>query len=196
MSINESNFDLVERIFSLMGSNRSFKLLELGNQMILKGKDVAYVAKDYFGSKGVKHTSFDINSLNGAIAIDLSQPLPKNYFNQFDVVTNFGTTEHIEDQHQVFCNIHDACKVGGYMVHSLPEDGFWIGHSPYHYKPEFPAVLSAMNDYSLIHLAFPPRRRERFINFIAQKKSSKSFVFDSKWSCFSKNYKRNTDNRF
>lgn len=199
MSINSSNFFLIENVLNLFPNLSKINMLELGNQMILKENSLkvkAIVAKAFFQEKGIHHTSFDINEKDGAIKINLSKPIKESYFNKFDIVTNFGTTEHIENQNQVFQNIHNCCKVGGYIIHSLPEDGFWKGHSPYHYNSEFPLYISKDNNYKLFHLSFDARRKERLINFILQKIDNTKFKFTNKGIIFSKDYKRNTDNIF
>ena len=73
-----------------------------------------YVAKDYFKQiKNIKsHTSIDTNGKNGALKIDLRYPVDTSSGFIFDVITNFGTTEHVEsvwpeDQYAVFENIHN-----------------------------------------------------------------------------------------
>lgn len=198
MSINKANINMVEKILKVV-SKRPFEMLELGNQKILHedspAKPYAVVAKGYFVNQRVNHTSFDINGLDGAISIDLSSPLPPEYIGRFDVITNFGTTEHIENQFQVFKNIHDACRIDGYMIHSVPEVGFWSGHCPYYYGPEFPALVASHNNYNLIHLEIAKRRKERLVNFIFQK-TANDFNFNKHWVFPSQHYKRNKDNRF
>jgi SAM-dependent methyltransferase len=38
----------------------------------------------------------------------------------FDVVTNFGTVQHVFDQATAWSNVHDLTRVGGIMLHYLP----------------------------------------------------------------------------
>ncbi len=104
------------------------RMLELGNQRIrecLLGYEVP--AKQLFTALGVDHVSIDLNGLDGALPLDLGQPLPTD-LGVFDIVTNFGCIEHVENQYQAWRNVHDACDVGRPMVHSLPQVGSWPKH--------------------------------------------------------------------
>ena len=92
-------------------------MIELGNK-----KNALGTYKDYFESVGIKHTSVDWNGEDGALAMDLNHPqiLPKS-----DVVTNFGTSEHVENQKEVFENIDRF--MGKWAVHAVPLIGNWYG---------------------------------------------------------------------
>lgn len=120
---------------------------ELGNQGY-NGK----VAKDMYKSKGVLHTSIDINGLDGALKLDLDKPIPKNLENKFDVITNYGTTEHVNDQYSVFRNMHNMGKVGCVMFHGVPMIGNWPKHCRYYYSTEFFAALAKACAYTVVDL--------------------------------------------
>ena len=111
------------------------RMAELGNQYFrddVLGTEVS--AKLVFEAMGVCHSSIDINGADGAEPFDLSEELPERWGNQFDVVTNFGTSEHVErSQYICWRNIHHICRLGGYMIHSLPEIGSWPRHGKWHY---------------------------------------------------------------
>jgi hypothetical protein len=112
---------------------QGLKMLELGNQWMFmpQNSTIPYKssAKEYFKKRGVMHTSLDINGEDGAISCDLGKPLDKNLLsNQYDVVTNFGTAEHVYDLYYCFYNIHQLCRVGGIMVHVFPYTGNWPKH--------------------------------------------------------------------
>lgn len=122
------------------------KMAELGNQLV-RGEilqrphrdDIA--AKLIFEAMGVIHTSFDVNGKNGALKMDLSQPITEQHRNAYDMVTNFGTSEHVErSQYWVWRNIHDMCRAGGWMLHGIPEVGSWPNHGKWHYT--MPRVLN------------------------------------------------------
>lgn len=55
----------------------------------------------------------------------IKKPVPFIFINQFDVITNYGTIEHINDQYHAFKNVHDMCKSGGIMIHNFPPQGHW-----------------------------------------------------------------------
>jgi len=208
MSISDGNIGLVRVALVDVCEEgpvwKGLKMGELGNQKILSkgpnGKDVHQgTSKKRFTDKGVEHTSFDLNGKDGAIALDLCETLPEKWCGYFDMVTNYGTTEHVENQWQVFKNIHDMTRVGGAMVHSIPHVGYWKNHCPYHYSPEFPSILANANGYELSYTEIQIRHKtNKLVNFVLIKgnqefQSKKSFGEGIK---FSKGYKHNTDNLF
>jgi SAM-dependent methyltransferase len=68
------------------------------------------------------------------------------YKEQFDLVTNNGTGEHIFDQRVVFENMHNLCKVGGIMLCVLPFAP-WINHGFYNFNPNVFRDIVAANGY-------------------------------------------------
>ena len=85
-------------------------------------KPVNYVW-EYFEDLGFReYLAIDINTELRSIAMDLNFILKDkyNYTEQFDLVTNNGTGEHIFDQRTVFENMHNLCRVGGVMLCVLP----------------------------------------------------------------------------
>ena len=140
-------------------------MLELGNQMIKRdGKRI--IAKDYFENIGFKHVSFDINGKNGAIPIDLSKPIREEHFNKFDIVTNSGTSEHVEPyegQYECFRNIHLCTRVGGIMIHVIPQSGSFPDHCPFYYKQDFFSTLVRYNNYDVIEIGELSRGDNSFV---------------------------------
>jgi SAM-dependent methyltransferase len=61
-----------------------------------------------------KTTKFDLNK----------DSLPERFVGAFDVVLNFGTTEHVINQANSFQVIHDAAKHNGLIYHCLRPDTF------------------------------------------------------------------------
>jgi len=93
-------------------------MLELGGKWCSQA-GVTY--KSVFESLGFRHVSVDWNGEHGALALDLRMPLTHE-LKGADIVTNFGTTEHISDQTAVWQNIHSLTKPGG----------VYVGQTPYH----------------------------------------------------------------
>lgn len=112
-------------IWPLVGST----MLELGNK---RNPDGVY--KQYFQSINICHVSIDWNGLDGALKLDLRQPID---LEPFDMVTNIGTTEHVSDQPAVWRNIHNLTKVGGVIASLTPLEGDWWWHGEYYPRPEF-----------------------------------------------------------
>lgn len=111
-------------------------------------------AWDVYRKLGIKtYKAIDSNGLDNALEFDLNEDIRETYgFNQqYDLVTNFGTSEHCFDQFSVFRNAHNLCKVGGMMIGIVPFQGY-IDHGFNNYQPLFFHDLAAANDYDLIGL--------------------------------------------
>ncbi|MBX9628404.1 MAG: class I SAM-dependent methyltransferase [Gemmataceae bacterium] len=71
----------------------------------------------------------------------------------FDLVVNFGTTEHVVNQFNSLRVIHDAAAVGGYIFHQVPATGF-INHGYFTYDALLFRELAAANGYDLLDVWF------------------------------------------
>jgi hypothetical protein len=120
---------------------------ELGN-MSYNGKP----AKLRYQEKGVNHTSIDINGLMNSLPLNLDNPIPKNLINKFDVIANYGTTEHIDNQYRVFLNVHEMAKVDCIMIHGVALIGNWPRHCRYYYSKQFFEELAQHNGYAVIDI--------------------------------------------
>tara|TARA_R110000803_G_scaffold27700_1_gene64586 strand:+ start:1368 stop:1994 length:627 start_codon:yes stop_codon:yes gene_type:complete len=161
-------------------------VLELGNQTFVRecidkypekliGFSHTTPVKKYVENKNIKHTSIDITGLDGSIPIDLnSSEIPLK--EKFDLVTNFGTSEHIEpNQYEAFLHIHNLCKIGGLMIHEVPHVGFWEGHCKFYYDEAFFKKLAEDNNYSIVEIKRINYPRVGDLVFAALKKNSKEF---------------------
>lgn len=109
------------------------------------GVDNGAYTKVFYEKLGYNYDSVDIDS--ASILCDLNQSLPL-LSKEYDIVTNFGTTEHIFNQYLSFCAIHIATKVGGRIFHFLP-----INHSHhglFNYSVDFFVSLCYANEYKVI----------------------------------------------
>lgn len=75
---------------------------------------------------------------------------------RFDVVTNFGTAEHVFNIAAVFRSIHDALKPGGVALHVLPTFGD-INHGFYNIHPTVYLDLAAANNYEIDDICYVDR---------------------------------------
>lgn len=93
----------------------------------------------------------DADGRHDALMFDLNNDLRDayRYTEEFDLVTNHGTTEHVFDQCRAFQNIHTLCAVGGLMLHEVPFQR-WINHGLYNYQPTFFYDLASANHYTVI----------------------------------------------
>jgi hypothetical protein len=72
---------------------------------------------------------------------------------KFDIVTNFGTTEHVANQLNAFKVIHDLAAPGALMIHSLPAQGF-VNHGLVNYNQKWFWMLARSNDYRWLYFDY------------------------------------------
>ena len=148
-------------IVTELGGMAGTNMLELGNQHIdeKRGRVAESTGKEYYTNRGCNHISVDLNAEDGALPLDLSRPIDKpEWQGFFDIVTNSGTTEHVEpfdSQYECFENIHNWMKVGGIAVHLVPDDhelvlrGRWKNHCNNYYSLAFFEALAEANNYRI-----------------------------------------------
>jgi SAM-dependent methyltransferase len=103
---------------------------------------------------GLSYRSFDIAEGYKTEIFDLNaKALPREHKGRFDAVLNFGTTEHVMNQHNAMRVIHDAVKPGGFIVHEVPSLGF-IDHGYIAYTPRFFFDLAGYNEYDVVEFAY------------------------------------------
>ena len=103
----------------------------------------------YFEQLGFeKYLAIDLNTKMRAVVMDLNKDCRKeyNFTEQFDMVTNNGTGEHIFDQKTVFENMHNMTKVGGVMLNVMPMIP-WLNHGFYNFHPVLFRDLAYANEY-------------------------------------------------
>ena len=147
---------------------RRYSVCELGNQTLKnsKARQEVYAqlglqppeslssTRDWYLSVGfTRYVAIDVNTERDAIAMDLNLDLGAHYgfLEQFDLVTNNGTGEHVFNQYQVFKNAHDLCRPGGFMIHVLPFYR-WVDHGFFNYNPNLFPCLAYQNRYELQQL--------------------------------------------
>lgn len=145
----------------LNNTPRDSNMLELGNQFlyifskpwpdypaefVTNGTDMV-VAKPYFKKLGYTHTSVDINGQDGAMVLDLSKP--GDLKTQFDVITDFGTSEHVPSLYHCLQNIDKHLKVGGKVFHVNPLTGHWPGHGYWYRDEEFYQAYAKLTGYNM-----------------------------------------------
>ena len=109
---------------------------------------------ELFEKAGMKYDAIDIADGYGTTILDLNHtPAPPHFVGAFDLVLNFGTTEHLLNQYNAFRVMHDSTKVGGYIVNSLPAVGY-SDHGYITYTPRFFFDLAGYNEYELVGFWF------------------------------------------
>ena len=103
---------------------------------------------------GFDYVAFDTFNAGRTRAFNLNfASLPQDMHGEFDVVANFGTSEHVANQFNVFKVAHDALKVGGVMLNNVPFYGM-VDHGLFNYHPKFFCSLIANNRYEPIYWDF------------------------------------------
>ncbi len=205
MGIHVINLDF---FWESLGGNKKClngkNLLELGDQTMRNDVKVHYAmdsgySKIYFLKLRCNHHSIDWNGFQGAIPLDLTEPIPiRRYKRMFDVVTDFGCMEHIGrapdrflGQWQAWKNIHDVCKKKGVFVHTISAKGSYPGHGFFHYSIEFFNKLCKANNYKVISIkrqSIDPRTDKRdqiFASFTRSNSQPFNVTPDEmrKWLC-------------
>jgi len=99
---------------------------------------------------GVDYLALDIFEAEDCMLFDLNtDSVPENLRGQFDLVTNFGTSEHIIDQYRTFMTVHEFTKSGGLIYHDLPMGGYFY-HGYFSYTPLFFNHLALANRYDVL----------------------------------------------
>ncbi len=160
MGLERAYLDYIEENARAIGGLAGKRMLEFGDQVL--GADLApeTTGKEYYERRGVHHTSFDLSGQHGSVRVDLGKPFRNaQWLGAFDIVTNSGTSEHVEPferQYGVFKNAHDSLVRGGIAVHLVPDadeldlHGHWKGHCNYYYTHDFFETLAKLNASTLM----------------------------------------------
>ena len=138
------------------------KVLELGAQNLYSWEwEGAPYADKYYNKKGCQYTCLDLNKENNALELDLATKLS---LDKFDIVTDFGTSEHvgINGKHDpkafynCWLNKHNACEVGGIIISENPKTGNWLGHGFNYVDIDFYKQLAEANGYEILEIGEHP----------------------------------------
>ena len=120
---------------------------------VLGGRNGAW-AGELFEGCGFSYKSLDIAKGYRTALFDLNrESVPPVWHAAFDLVLNFGTTEHVLNQENAFRVIHDLTKINGFIVHELPVGGF-ADHGYVVYTLRFFMDIAQSNRYKIVALRF------------------------------------------
>lgn len=140
-------------------------MLEFGGKI-----NAPYTYKSTFEALGFRHISVDWNGDHGAMPLDLRHPIS---LGQFDMVTNIGTSEHVESQDGVWRNMVDACRVGSVLLSTTPLPGGddWWWHGEWYPTKAFYEQLADLNHFHVerITIEQPQPRRMFFVRLVRMK---------------------------
>ena len=119
------------------------------------GKPRSWTAgRDFYALLGLDdYHGADIGDQRANYSVDLNKPVRLG--RQFDVITNFGTLEHVFDIANGMELIHDHVKPGGLMLHVMPTRGDY-NHGFYNINSRFYRNVAIFNRYEVVDLVNVP----------------------------------------
>lgn len=108
---------------------------------------------DFYSIFGAgSYRSIDLGDPRADFPLDLNLPVPASA-GVYDVVTNFGTTEHVFNISQTFANTHALLKADGIQLHTLPAYGY-IDHGFYNIHPSVYLDMARANAYEIVDFLY------------------------------------------
>jgi hypothetical protein len=160
MGLNDTSVEVLEWIFATYPHIKS--VLELGSQNFYHTyPSVKYgdYADKYYKAKGVTtYECIDLNGENDAKVWDLSKPIAP--FGVYDLVTDFGTQEHISTEMSMEalynCWATKYFASSRFIVSANPKTGNWPGHGAYFFTPKFYEELAFQTRMRIVKLNEKP----------------------------------------
>ena len=167
MGVTSFDIQLLETVIK---AYKPKSAIELGAQNnYAQPKLPAPYMSEWYKAKGIDYTSIDLSAENGSFTIDLSKKLINQVpsfeksnldIGNYDLVTDFGTSEHIgtdgkfdwEAIYNCWVTKHVLLKKEGIMISENPKTGNWPGHGFNYYTKEFYRQLEAATGYKIILL--------------------------------------------
>lgn len=171
-----SSPDRLQLLGQVFGIDKLFKLPPPKRSHIVHGElehldSQAPFARDFWLWLGFDYAAVDIDGSPGSIPLDLNyDSAPPGETGKYDLVTNFGTTEHVANQLNAFKLIHDLTRHGGLMVHQLAAQGM-LNHGLVNYNLKFFWMLGRSNGYNFVFADF----RQSPENFTGYRRTCKIF---------------------
>jgi hypothetical protein len=105
----------------------------------------------FFKLLGFEHVdSLDYSPYEQASIIwDLNQPIPEMYWNQYDLIFDGGTAEHVFHLPQFLKNIFLMLKPGGRVIHQSPTHNY-VDHGFYMFSPTLYYEYYMANHYNVL----------------------------------------------
>ncbi len=164
-------------------------VIELGSQNFYQNyKNIIYgcYANEYYKiKKCTLYNCIDINGENNACKYDLSKII--EITNTYDLVTDFGTSEHVSstntyDLESLYnCNLnkYNLCNINGLIIGSNPKTNHWKNHGHFYFTQDFYKNLAIKTNMEIILLEESPAMQNYIdgmeIRYILKKKNN------SKW---------------
>ena len=110
-------------------------------------------SKPLYEMLGIKNYScIDMDKMVGAIPIDLNKPLEdKTIYGKYDIVTDYGTNEHVFNTAEAYRTLHKLCKKDGILMIGQV---VYNGNGYYAYDSSFFEGIAAANNYKILFGSF------------------------------------------
>lgn len=165
------------------------RIIELGEQFINIDKFAQHTEENPLLSANyyINRTTIpiDINpqfqKVSGCLKLDLSKSIStKNRPEPGDIVTDFGTIEHIKSLYWALKNAFNLLKIGGYGMHVNPVSGGYLENHGFHYFTEdfwraFANLAKLDIKYIDIHAAYHNHKTGNEIYCVYQKTEKSKF---------------------
>lgn len=145
------------------------------SSVVVPGQRTAFLA-DLLELTDISYLGYDVCPAPLTKIFDLNHGrIPSADQGTYDLVLNFGTTEHVINQLNAFKAIHDAVRVGGVVMHQLPSVGY-IDHGYFNYNPLFLNDLVEANRYEIVDRFYNPSGSGAFRSDGVDVRSSENMV--------------------
>lgn len=134
-------------------------VLELGNK-----KNRTGLYRDFYIEQGLDYRCLDWNGEDGAMPLDMRYSIePDEIGGPFQMVTNFGFSEHVDDQMSCWRNIHGFVAQGGWLSICMPLMPDWKGHGLWMPEAKWYAEFARLNGYRFSFDRIWERKRRTYV---------------------------------
>lgn len=141
------------RSFGVSPTSRDAEFAGALSSDSMDGSNKAFVG-ELFERVGMRYSSVDIAPSYRTEILDLNHcAAPPHLVGAFDLVLNFGTTEHVLNQYNAFKVMHDCARPGGFIVNEVPAAGY-SNHGYFTYTPRCFFDLAGYNEYEIVRFWF------------------------------------------
>jgi hypothetical protein len=134
----------------------------------VNGKSVGY----FKNLMGYPIDCVDMTGENGSMKLNLSTEVLVE--KQYDLLTNFGTSEHVSNQYMCWKNIYTLCKKDGFVISEIPERGSWKNHCQFYVEKSFFHTMS--NEFEIVFMKQIPYRGQGNNLFCILRKKNDSWT--------------------
>ncbi len=120
-------------------------------------------SKHLYKALGIEnYQCIDVNGEHGSIIHDLNKPFEdKSKFNNYDIVTDFGSCEHVFNISECYKTMHNLAKSGGLIIIS---QATLKGNGYFKFDESFFEGIAAANNYNIIYNSYLIKPGEKTSN--------------------------------